>query len=83
MQQLADKNVHSIILTSGTLAPMKPLLIELGIPVSVQLENPHVVTGSQICVRIIPNGPDNQMLNSSYENRYVLFQQVLKYLTII
>lgn len=69
MKQLVDKNVHSIILTSGTLAPLKPLLIELGIPVSVQLENPHVVSASQICVQIIPNGSDNQVLNSSYENR--------------
>ncbi|XP_072943690.1 regulator of telomere elongation helicase 1 homolog [Epargyreus clarus] len=69
MKQLLDQNVRSIVLTSGTLAPLKPLISELGIPIGVQLENPHIVKGSQICVKIISQGPDGVQLNSNYQNR--------------
>lgn len=69
MKQLIDQNVRSIILTSGTLAPLKPLVSELGIPIGVQLENPHIVKSNQICVKIIGQGPDSTQLNSSYQNR--------------
>ncbi|KAI5634456.1 hypothetical protein NE865_12789 [Phthorimaea operculella] len=69
MKQLLEQNVRSIILTSGTLAPLKPLISELGIPIGVQLENPHIVKGNQICVKIISQGPDAVQLNSNYQNR--------------
>lgn len=69
MQYLLGKNVRSIILTSGTLAPLKPLISELDIPISVNLENPHIVDSSQVCVKIISHGSDKEMLNSNYENR--------------
>ncbi|CAH2241029.1 jg4099 [Pararge aegeria aegeria] len=69
MKQLLDQNVKSIILTSGTLAPLKPLISELGIPIGVQLENPHIVKSNQIYVKIISQGPDAVMLNSNYQNR--------------
>lgn len=69
MKQLIDQNVRSIILTSGTLAPLKPLTSELGIPIGVQLENPHIVKSNQICVKIMSQGPDGVQLNSNYQNR--------------
>ena len=69
MQQLLGKNTRSIILTSGTLAPLKPLISELGIPIDIRLENPHIVTTSQVCVKIISQGPDKEPLVSNYENR--------------
>lgn len=69
MKQLLEQNVRSIILTSGTLAPLKPLISELGIPIGTQLENPHIVKANQICVKIIPQGPDSTQLNSNYQNR--------------
>lgn len=69
MKQLLEQNVRSIILTSGTLAPLKPLISELGIPIGVQLENPHIVKSNQICVKIISQGPDAVPLNSNYQNR--------------
>ncbi|XP_026329662.1 regulator of telomere elongation helicase 1 homolog [Hyposmocoma kahamanoa] len=69
MKQLLDQNVRSIILTSGTLAPLKPLISELGIPIGVLLENPHIVKENQICVKIIGQGPDSTQLNSNYQNR--------------
>ncbi|XP_021188467.3 regulator of telomere elongation helicase 1 homolog [Helicoverpa armigera] len=69
MKQLVEQNVRSIILTSGTLAPLKPLTSELGIPIGVQLENPHIVKSNQICVKIMSQGPDGVQLNSNYQNR--------------
>lgn len=69
MKQLMEQNVRSIILTSGTLAPLQPLTSELGIPIGVQLENPHIVKSNQICVKTISQGPDGVMLNSNYQNR--------------
>ncbi|KPJ07377.1 Regulator of telomere elongation helicase 1-like [Papilio machaon] len=69
MKQLLEQNVKSIILTSGTLAPLKPLISELGIPIGVLLENPHIVKANQICVKIIGQGPDGTPLNSNYQNR--------------
>ncbi|XP_058443866.1 regulator of telomere elongation helicase 1 homolog [Malaya genurostris] len=69
MRQLLGKNARSIILTSGTLAPLKPLISELDIPIAVRLENPHIIDGSQVCVKIVGQGPDKESLNSSYSNR--------------
>ncbi|XP_001653621.2 regulator of telomere elongation helicase 1 homolog [Aedes aegypti] len=69
MRQLLGRNARSIILTSGTLAPLKPLISELDIPIAVRLENPHIIDGSQVCVKIVGQGPDKESLNSSYGNR--------------
>ncbi|XP_033216064.1 regulator of telomere elongation helicase 1 homolog [Belonocnema kinseyi] len=69
MQQLIEQGVRSVILTSGTLSPLKPFISELGIPIDVQLENPHIVTGKQVCVGVLANGPDGHQLNSSYNTR--------------
>lgn len=69
MQQLVDQGIRSVILTSGTLSPLKPFISELGIPIGVQLENPHIVTGKQVCVGILSQGPDSEPLNSSYNTR--------------
>lgn len=43
-----DRNVHSIILTSGTLSPLAATITEIGIPVQVQLQNAHVIKNSQV-----------------------------------
>ncbi|KAJ8970779.1 hypothetical protein NQ317_003493 [Molorchus minor] len=69
MDMLMDKGLRCLILTSGTLAPLRPLISELGLNVQVRLENPHVVKGDQICVKIISSGPDSEILNSNYQNR--------------
>lgn len=69
MQQLLGKNTRSVILTSGTLAPLKPLITELAIPIAVRLENPHIVTKAQVCVKVVTHGPDKEQLLSNYENR--------------
>lgn len=69
MEQLLNTQVRSVILTSGTLAPLKPLIAELAIPVAQHLENPHIVDQSQVYVKIIGTGPDRQQLISNYTNR--------------
>lgn len=69
MQQLLGKQTRSVILTSGTLAPLKPLISELDIPIAVRLENPHIVTADHVCVKVVTHGPDREPLLSNYENR--------------
>ncbi|CAL1684007.1 unnamed protein product [Lasius platythorax] len=69
MEQMVEQGIRSVILTSGTLSPMKPFISELGIPIAVQLENPHIVTKQQVCVGVLSQGPDNHPLNSSYNTR--------------
>ncbi|KAG7204915.1 hypothetical protein KM043_005307 [Ampulex compressa] len=69
MQQLVAQGLRSIILTSGTLSPLKPFISELGISIEVTLENPHIVKGQQVCVGILGKGPDGHQLNSSFNTR--------------
>uniref|UniRef100_A0A182N072 Regulator of telomere elongation helicase 1 homolog n=1 Tax=Anopheles dirus TaxID=7168 RepID=A0A182N072_9DIPT len=69
MRQLLDSSTRSIILTSGTLAPLRPLISELALPVAVSLENPHIIDRSQVYVKVVSHGPDRVELNSSYRNR--------------
>lgn len=69
MANLTGRQVHSIILTSGTLAPLKPLVSELALKVTQSLENPHIIKSSQVLAKIIPQGPDGTVLNAGYNNR--------------
>ncbi|XP_014606686.1 PREDICTED: regulator of telomere elongation helicase 1 homolog [Polistes canadensis] len=69
IQQLVDQGIRSVILTSGTLSPLKPFILELGIPIDVQLENPHIITGQQVCIGVLSQGPDGHELNSSFNTR--------------
>lgn len=69
MRRLLKQQTRCIIMTSGTLAPMKPLISEMDIPVSVQLENPHIVSTEQVLVKVISQGPDKEPLLSNYNNR--------------
>ena len=69
MLELKQMGVRSIIMTSGTLSPMKAFRDDLNIPISVQLENPHVISRSQIYVGALAAGPNGRQLNSSYNLR--------------
>ncbi|KAL1110514.1 hypothetical protein AAG570_008042 [Ranatra chinensis] len=69
MSGLINNNVHCVILTSGTLSPLNATINELGLNNPVTLENPHIINPSQVLVNIIPNGPRNLVLNSSFNNR--------------
>lgn len=69
MTTLISSGVKCVILTSGTLSPLPPLISELGLQSPITLENPHIVGDSQVCVEIVTRGPDNELLNCSYQNR--------------
>ncbi|XP_022696007.1 regulator of telomere elongation helicase 1 homolog [Varroa jacobsoni] len=69
MNSIIMAGVHSLILTSGTLSPMKTLATELGVPFQVQLSNDHIITPDKIAVMCIPQGPDRTELISTYQNR--------------
>jgi regulator of telomere elongation helicase 1 len=68
MANIVKENVRSIILTSGTLAPVKPLINELGITAAQLLENPHIIKESQVFVKVVIAGPDQESLNGAYAN---------------
>ena len=67
---LVRQGVKSIILTSGTLAPMQPLISELELKFDIRMENPHIVSSDQVCVKIVSKGPDGEPLICNYQNRY-------------
>uniref|UniRef100_A0A2S2P209 Regulator of telomere elongation helicase 1 homolog n=1 Tax=Schizaphis graminum TaxID=13262 RepID=A0A2S2P209_SCHGA len=69
MRDLLNRNVHCIILTSGTLSPLTATISEIGIPVKVQLQNAHVIKNTQVCVSVIKSGPSNKPLICNYNSR--------------
>ncbi|KAJ0985594.1 hypothetical protein J5N97_003950 [Dioscorea zingiberensis] len=69
MEEFIRMGVRSIILTSGTLSPLDTFALELNLDFPVRLENPHVISPSQIWVGVVPSGPSGCTFNSSYRNR--------------
>lgn len=69
MKQLLAHGVQSIIITSGTLAPLDSFQHEMDIPFKFNLENRHVITEKQLKVRTIVASRTGVMLNSKYGNR--------------
>ena len=48
-----SRGVRSVVLTSGTLAPMTSFASELGIPFPIQLEANHIISPSQACYSLL------------------------------
>ena len=69
MRELTLLNVRSILITSGTLAPLPSFSMELGMKFDVQLENDHVIQPDQICVRVLGKGVSGKELSSKYGRR--------------
>ena len=69
MQELANLDIRSILVTSGTLSPLISYSMELGISFPHTLENPHIVTKEQIHVRVIGKGVSGKLLTSSFQRR--------------
>lgn len=69
MKMLMAQGVHCVILTSGTLAPLPPLISELELRNTITLENTHVIKSEQVFVSVITAGPDNETLICNYNNR--------------
>ncbi|XP_065777687.1 regulator of telomere elongation helicase 1 isoform X1 [Muntiacus reevesi] len=70
MRELVHQGVRTLILTSGTLAPVASFSMEMQIPFPVCLENPHVINQHQIWVGVIPKGPDGAQLSSAFDRRF-------------
>jgi regulator of telomere elongation helicase 1 len=69
MRELTFLNVRSILITSGTLAPLPSFSMELGMKFDVQLENDHVIQPDQICVRVLGKGVSGKELSSKFGRR--------------
>jgi regulator of telomere elongation helicase 1 len=69
MRELANLNVRSILVTSGTLSPLDSYAMELDLPFPHRLENPHIIPEDQIHVRVVAKGVSGKQLCSSYERR--------------
>ena len=63
------ESVHSLILTSGTLAPLKAFGPSLGISFEKTVECLHVINPHQILARKIVHSPSGFQLNGSFKNR--------------
>ncbi|XP_015423187.1 PREDICTED: regulator of telomere elongation helicase 1 isoform X3 [Myotis davidii] len=70
MRELVRQGVRTLLLTSGTLAPVSSFALEMQIPFPVCLENPHVIDKHQIWVGIVPRGPDGAQLSSAFDKRF-------------
>eukprot|EP00069_Balaena_mysticetus_P022640 bmy_14489T0 len=70
MRELVRQGIRTLILTSGTLAPVSSFTLEMQIPFPVCLENPHVIDKHQIWVGIVPKGPDGAQLSSAFDKRF-------------
>lgn len=69
MEHLRRKNIRNLILTSGTLAPLKPIVSEMEFKNPVEIANPHIIRDFQMMVKIVGSGPNQIELNSKFKNR--------------
>ncbi|GMH37031.1 hypothetical protein BSKO_04904 [Bryopsis sp. KO-2023] len=69
MRQLCLAGMTSLILTSGTLSPMDTFAHELKLKFPIRLENNHVIKPTQAWVGVVPVGPSNHPMDSSYKCR--------------
>jgi len=71
MQAFSDmsRGVRSVILTSGTLAPMTSFASELGIPFPIQLEANHIISASQVIFLLTVTATEALVLLPLLEDR--------------
>ncbi|XP_020847477.1 Fanconi anemia group J protein isoform X1 [Phascolarctos cinereus] len=63
-----SSNVRTIVLSSGTLSPMKSFSSELGVTFTIQLEANHVIQNSQVWVGTIGSGPKGRNLCATFQH---------------
>ena len=68
-KQLKKLAPRSIILTSGTLAPLQSFGAELQLKFQQKLESPHVISADQVYISIIKQSVGGEEFNFSYQNR--------------
>ena len=69
MKALKRLGVRSMLLTSGTLSPMKSFATSMQVPFPIQLSNGHVVRENQVWISSVNEGPTRHILNSTYHKR--------------
>uniref|UniRef100_A0A914HN65 Helicase ATP-binding domain-containing protein n=1 Tax=Globodera rostochiensis TaxID=31243 RepID=A0A914HN65_GLORO len=69
MQFLQSRGTLSIILASGTLAPMQMFKQCMGIPFGCTLESAHCARDDQLIVAALNNGPTGVELDGTFQNR--------------
>nr|CDS16899.1 Fanconi anemia group J protein [Echinococcus granulosus] len=68
MRSLAE-SAHSLILASGTLAPLEALAAELGVDFPVRLEASHVVPPQRVLATCVACGPRGGRLCATFANQ--------------
>uniref|UniRef100_A0A8C6W417 DNA 5'-3' helicase n=1 Tax=Nannospalax galili TaxID=1026970 RepID=A0A8C6W417_NANGA len=63
-----NDQVRTIVLTSGTLSPLKSFSSELGVTFTIQLEANHVINKSQVWVGTIGSGPKGRNLCATFQH---------------
>ncbi|XP_035207448.1 Fanconi anemia group J protein-like [Stegodyphus dumicola] len=61
-------DIHTLIVASGTLSPLISFQSELGMPFQITLEANHVISNTQVWVGTIGRGPNNNLLNATFQN---------------
>uniref|UniRef100_A0A0G4IE49 Regulator of telomere elongation helicase 1 homolog n=1 Tax=Chromera velia CCMP2878 TaxID=1169474 RepID=A0A0G4IE49_9ALVE len=74
VSQVLSKKTRSLILTSGTLAPLGAFSAQLcsskdADMFPVTLQNPHVIREDQLWAGVISRGPTKKILTSTFQNR--------------
>ena len=69
MHRLLARGVGSVLLTSGTLAPLESMQHEMQVAFGQTLENGHVVPREQVWAGVVAAGPTGVALNASYARR--------------
>lgn len=67
--EISELGLRSIILTSGTLSPMKSFAFELQTQFEVELENTHVIDKKQVCMGVMSKGPSGKEFQFTYQSR--------------
>ncbi|XP_006983290.1 Fanconi anemia group J protein [Peromyscus maniculatus bairdii] len=63
-----NNKVRTIVLTSGTLSPMRSFSSELGVTFNIQLEANHVISNSQVWVGTVGSGPQGRNLCATFQH---------------
>ena len=67
---VGEKGARSIILTSGTLAPLNSFASELGVDFPIRMEAQHCVDmDKQVWGSVVASGPSNRALNAGFKSR--------------
>lgn len=68
-KEIVNLKPRTIILTSGTLAPLETFASSFGVDFPIILENPHIAKPEQLVVICCGEGPNGSSFNFTFANR--------------